>query len=820
MRGAAALSLLLVIGASCDVRSYPIFPPATDAGGDDAQPRPDGAFVDMRVIDPLPDGAPPPDGGRPDGALCVPMPETCNGADDDCDGQSDEGFDFFTDGKNCGRCGNVCAFGNADAVCTAGKCVLATCRPGFVDTDKVAQNGCECAIGNQGVEACNGLDDDCDGLRDEDFDLGTDVRNCGLCGQVCQYANAAATCGQGRCAMGACTAGFVDLDRGAPNGCEYACAPSNDGTEICDGKDNDCNGKTDESDPRAGTPCYPSGTEGCDAATGTCRGGCALGRFTCLPGGLVCENARLPEPDLCDGGDNDCDGAIDEDFDLQNDPRWCGACGHVCKLPEAISGCAMGACTVALCRAGFVDLDRGPDNGCEYRCTRDGPELCDGRDNDCDGATDDADSDLRFPPENPCSQIGECGNGPGGSARYPGAASYPVCVIAPGGTVPDWYCNYPATVELFAPNQILGQETRCDGKDNDCDGTSDEHASPAVGSACTDQGLGQCRKAGVLRCQADPLLAPACDVSAAPEHQIVDEQCDGKDSDCDGLTDEPWDNPTPSASGLPPLCAGGQPCKGVRDDVARVTVTGADFFIYRFEASRPDATASDPGSQDGRACSTAAAGGALPWTSVNHARAATACAAAGMRLCRTIRAAACSSTAIASDEWGLACTAGVTCANQTPQAFPYGCGYSASACNGADAGLSAPQAGRAMASCVSPDLDPASGAADTVFHLSGNVGEWTEDCRGVLDDGSNRKTYTLRGGSHLGIAGALRCDFLAAVVAEDFAFTDTGFRCCSSCPAPLADCGSCVDLGSNNTHCGACGHPCAGGTSCDNGVCR
>ncbi|MCG5051993.1 MAG: SUMF1/EgtB/PvdO family nonheme iron enzyme [Myxococcales bacterium] len=795
--------------AGCEVRSFPFFAETPD-GAPTPQPRPDGGLREGGpVLPPPPDGASLETGAPEAGTICQPSAELCNGADDDCDGLIDEDFDFNTDDSHCGRCGNACALLNGAARCSVGRCRLSACNPGFVDLDRLEINGCECALTAGGQELCDGVDNDCDGLIDEDFDLEADPLNCGGCGRACAFANAGALCENARCVRQACVPGFVDLDGAPQNGCEYACTPSAGGLDACDGQDNDCDGATDESDPLAGRACFPTGIVGCDPGSGACGGGCALGTWACLPGGLVCQNAKLPEPDVCDGQDNDCDGATDEDFDLQNDPRFCGACTNACALPNAINGCAAGACRVAFCKAGFVDLDAAPDNGCEYACSPDGPEVCDGRDNDCNGKTDEADPGLRFPPENFCLQTGECGKGQGGSTRYPGFGSYPVCTTAGDGTAPDWYCNYPASVELFAPNQVLGQETWCDGLDNDCDAETDEHTQPRVGTTCKDEGLGACQKDGVLRCQADRLLRPACDVSAAPDHVVVHESCDGLDNDCDGLTDEPWDNPQGSSL---PACQGA-PCLGVRDDVIHVTTGGNDYFIHRFEASRPDATADDPGKLDGRACALGPAH--LPWTSVSYDRALAACEGAGMRLCRTTRQSACSSSAPTADEWGFACAAGLICPAPTVQPYPYGCGYTPNACNGLDAARASAAPVGAFAACAGPDL----GGGARAFDLSGNVAEWTTDCRGVLADG--RRTHTLRGGSYLSIPAALACGFMATVVGEDFAFVDTGFRCCSGCPQGLADCeGACVSLGSDGAHCGACGTSCEPGQRCDNGRCR
>ena len=71
-----------------------------------------------------------------------------------------------TDPANCGMCFHQCIAPNATPSCVKGVCQV-TCQAGFFDADKDPSNGCECTKTNNGVEICDGLDIDCDGVIDE-----------------------------------------------------------------------------------------------------------------------------------------------------------------------------------------------------------------------------------------------------------------------------------------------------------------------------------------------------------------------------------------------------------------------------------------------------------------------------------------------------------------------------------------------------------------------------------------------------------------------------------------------------------------------------
>jgi hypothetical protein len=590
-------------------------------------------------------------------------PEICDGLDNNCNGQIDEGFDKQNDPNNCGPSCTRCGFPHASALCTSGTCALGACDPGYVNLDGQAANGCEyqCTF-TSATEICNGVDDNCNGQVDEGFNLQTDANNCGSCNHVCQFNHAAATCVNGGCVMGACNPGFVNLNGMTSDGCEYQCTVTNGGVEICDGLDNNCNGQVDESDARIGQACNPALSDPSRWNVGTCR----AGTFACTNGNLVCNNYVGPVPEICDNRDNDCDGVIDNGFNLTTDPNHCGSCTHVCAndftvgSPHAVPGCAGGTCTISACDVGFYNNDGAFANGCEYACngTPGTPEVCDGVDNDCDGQTDGADSHLGCTSSAQCPQaaLGEtcvanrcsatittsCTTSaqcPAGetciaAGRCTGdirqVANFCNQVGACAGAVPQcnsgaWVCNYGPNVQTTGPNQIIGNETLCDGIDNDCDGCIDESfpqvAHPAGSTCaaqsatnCSDTGIGACQRTGTFQCDltsGSPTFHQAICVLTSPVVTPTNELCDGIDNDCDGLVDESWDDPSGTTR-----CSGSR-CTGVRPATALVSSVN----VAKFESARPDAarpincpTNACPG---GQSCNSATHECELPCTTSN-----------------------------------------------------------------------------------------------------------------------------------------------------------------------------------------------------------
>ena len=182
------------------------------------------------------------------------------------------------------------------------------------------------------------------------------------------------------------------------------------GPETCDGVDDDCDGATDEDFPLLGTPC--DGPDG---------DGCANGSWQCRHDGadVACANeSPVDIAERCDGEDNDCDGETDEDFPLV---------GDACDGDDA-DDCANGTFTCT-------------DDGAKVECVNEfgpiGEEVCNGIDDDCDGATDEDGSAL-CDDGIPCTE-NRCGVG---GCEFP---------IADGFCLIDGECHVTGDVPPDAP---------------------------------------------------------------------------------------------------------------------------------------------------------------------------------------------------------------------------------------------------------------------------------------------------------------------------------------------------------------------------------
>ena len=502
------------------------------------------------------------------GASFNPGFETlCDGVDNDCDGATDEDLVLVQpDGSSVTGVGRTCGIG----ACTGGT------------TQCAADHSLTCSSLSAAVgETCNGIDDDCDGLTDaaDGADLSggyfpNDRPPCEKHEGVCAGVQKPASLCQGGFFLPCTDATYQAVALAYQSGSELS----------CDGRDNDCDGLTDED----ATLKLLDGTQVTGAGKPCGVGRCAGGVTICKAdqSGIECLKEREASIELCDDIDNDCDGQTDEGL---SQPCWTGTAG---------------ARNMGICHDGTSNCTGGTWGTCAGQQLPVG-EKCNFLDDDCDGLTDAADLGSivngAFPGDHPlcANQSGVCAGATaravhcvGGSWQPCGAAEYAAnatangttyeagaeslcdaldnncnsqtdenvtqaCYIGPAGTSGVGICKpgvktCSAGVFGSCVGQVLPAVETCNGLDDDCNHTTDaaDFASPASSSFATDKpncekqaGVCQGSKKTVDLCVAGAWIActaatySACATSSGKTYQVVESLCDGQDNDCDGTTD-------------------------------------------------------------------------------------------------------------------------------------------------------------------------------------------------------------------------------------------------------------------------------------------
>jgi hypothetical protein len=348
--------------------------------------------------------------------------------------------------------------------------------------------------------------------------------------------------------------------------------------------DNDCNGLIDETGAIGASTWYHDadrdGFGDSDDVVYSCN---ALLGYAEIDGDCDDSNATV-NPDgteSCNGLDDDCDGTVDDGFALST---------YYADADGDLRGDALSPLVACMPPPGYVANNRDCDDS-DTAIHADMPELCDDKDNDCNGLVDDDVTTYLFYRDRDGDEVGddtdilEACDRPSGyvidpgdcddtdSAIYPGA--WEICngidddcsgVIDDGlvfstfyaDTDADGYGDLESTLEAcavpigYSPDSTDCDDTRdwvnpgieadcADGVDEDCDGEVDEGPDRTWYEDADGDGFGN-RASSVVTCLMPSGYTPDstdCNDADASFYPEAHEVCgDGFDSDCDGLLDD------------------------------------------------------------------------------------------------------------------------------------------------------------------------------------------------------------------------------------------------------------------------------------------
>jgi MYXO-CTERM domain-containing protein len=355
--------------------------------------------------------------------------------------------------------------------------------------------------------------------------------------------------------LGECAQGVMSCDS---SGTPYCKQIKNPQPEVCDGKDNDCNGLVDDG---LDVACYDGPASSLDPTTGLPRGICQAGVSSCVElspgtwGMSACMGEVLPAAqESCNGLDNDCDGQVG------NVPGTTTPLSQACYTGPSNTVDPLTGFPRGICKAGQSTCTNGAWSACAVCPDTDPPPWRDGLNHDsCEIL--------------PHTQICGTEGSPSPDATYDMTCSGVIACSCTSGTT-SCYDGPPATRDVGAcrsgtrtctdgswgscVGQVLPKARDCSSSvDNDCNGLPDSGEAacqstscplptnelricrvqgaeryPPTGTETIGDPMGVCRD-GLRSCNPDGSLGE-CAGMIPPSPEI----CDGKDNNCDGNVDE------------------------------------------------------------------------------------------------------------------------------------------------------------------------------------------------------------------------------------------------------------------------------------------
>jgi hypothetical protein len=429
-----------------------------------------------------------------------PTLELCDGKDNDCNGQVDDSPKNaprqFKDADGDGY-GDVNVFVDA---CTP--------PPGYVSQAGDCNDG-NTAVHPGALELCDGVDNNCDGILDPDTALDAPTFYLDLDGDG--FGTAAVpfkrSCSQ--------PFGYVaNLDD--CNDADPAVHPG--AVEVCNGKDDNCDGQTDPPGSAGAATFYPDTDHDGYGVLAGAEVACSA------PAGFVanhddCDDTKAAvhpgAVEICgDGIDNNCDPSDDD----QGITHYADTDGDGFGDPLVTRKLCVSA-------TGWVLVARDCDDA-ERLINPNATEVCDGKDNNCDGVIDEAAATDAH-----TYHMDLDGDGFGSATNMVKSCTQPARAVVDGTDCDDTRSDiHPGATET------------CDGVDNNCDGHVDEATAANAPSWFFDgdrDGYGN--PLSTVKACAQPAFYVAlntdCDDGNAAIHLGATEVCDGVDNDCDGNTD-------------------------------------------------------------------------------------------------------------------------------------------------------------------------------------------------------------------------------------------------------------------------------------------